>query len=184
MRIGIGHADVVRVGIVRTAVVRASVARATVVCVCIERLLARVQLGEPRLGGLCFGAGVRSSSSALAASVATTGWRRSSRWRGRQHTRRVRRRAGRPNPAPVCRRVRASSDSGARRSADPPASTAPWAGARPRPGRAYGHRRRSCGEAEEGMHAATACAVAVPCVPTADTALRLKFRAGERFRNN
>ena len=55
MRIGIGHADVVRVGIVRTAAVRASVARATVVCVCVERLLARVQLGEPRLGGLCLG---------------------------------------------------------------------------------------------------------------------------------
>ena len=55
MRIGIGHADVVRVGIVRTAAVRASVARTTVVCVCVERLLARVQLGEPRLGGLCLG---------------------------------------------------------------------------------------------------------------------------------
>ena len=91
------------------AVVRASVALTTVVCV--ERLLlARVQLGEPRLGGLCLGrTGVRSSSSALAARVATTGWRRSSRWRGRQHTRRVRRRAGRPNQAPVCRRVRAQA---------------------------------------------------------------------------
>ena len=85
--------------------------------------------------------GVRSSSSALAARAATTGWRRSSSWRGclHAHGRRVRRRADRPNPAPVCHRARelrsswhtgTSSDSGARRSADLlPASTAPRAGA-------------------------------------------------------
>ena len=34
------------------------------------------------------------------------------------------------------------------------------------------------------MHAATACAVAVPCrAETAETALRLKFRSGEKSRN-
>ena len=39
--------------LVRMAAVRESVALTTVVCV--ARLLARVQLGEPRLGGLCLG---------------------------------------------------------------------------------------------------------------------------------
>ena len=35
------------------------------------------------------------------------------------------------------------------------------------------------------MHAATACAVAVPCrAETAETALRLKFRTGEKSRTN
>ena len=44
----------------------------------------------------------------LAASVAATGWHRSSRWLGclHAHGRRVRRRADRPNPAPVCHRAR------------------------------------------------------------------------------
>eukprot|EP00964_Phaeocystis_antarctica_P020443 scaffold11305_cov81-Phaeocystis_antarctica.AAC.1 len=48
------------------------------------------------------------------------------------------------------------------RSADPSASTARWAGARPRAGRACGRRGPCGGEAEQHKHAATASVDGAP----------------------
>eukprot|EP00964_Phaeocystis_antarctica_P087646 scaffold55659_cov58-Phaeocystis_antarctica.AAC.1 len=79
-------------------------------------------------------------------------------------------------PRSACAVVRACAEprSCRMRSADPSASTARWAGARPRADRACG-RRCPCGEAEQHKHAATAsvdgagAARALPPSPSLET---------------
>ena len=169
---------------VRAIPIRESVARTAVPCA--ERLLARVQLGEPRLGGLCLGR--RAPASGHRPVRSPRAWRRQ---------------AGAARAGGVVVSIRGGCGGARAVLTQRPCAAAcaraptPELGVQqilPRP-RPLGPARGLGLVARTGIVGAPAERQRRECTPpprapsacravTAETALRLKFRAGERFRNN